>query len=247
MKKIIILLVLAILILAAAWYAWQNPRPVFGPSNPDNQEQQQPQGIEIETKTIADSTDPLEIEISYPFIAGMDDFNAKAEALVRGAMEEFKKQAMENDAAVKATDPQGYASYPRQYDLDISYQKGQVDENVVSVVFSIYSFTGGAHGNGYYVSLAYSPVQRKELVLADFFPGQQDYLRKISDFAKEDLTRQLKERTGNLEGSWLDEGAGPREENFSAFLVEKDAITFYFAPYQIAAFAVGSFEVKMPR
>ncbi len=201
----------------------------------------------IENKKIEDSTSPLKIEINYPFVSGLDDFNQRAESLIKNELEEFKKISLENDQAVKAVDPESYAAYPREYSLAIGYETGLVDSKIISIVFSIYSFTGGAHGASYYATLNYNIENKKEIKLADVFAGQTDYVKKISDHCIPDLKQQISERTEGQYSGWVQEGAGPKEENFSIFMIKENSIVFYFAQYQVAAYAIGDFKVEMPR
>ena len=210
----------------------------------ENQESQIPV---IENKKIEDSTIPFKIEINYPFISGLDDFNQKVEDIINNELEEFKKISLENDQAVKEIDPESYAAYPREYSLVIGYETGLVDSKTISVVFNIYSFTGGAHGASYYATLNYDVENKKEIKLADIFEGQTDYVQKISDYCMPKLKQQITERTESQYSGWVESGAGPDEKNFSVFMIKENSIVFYFAQYQVAAYAIGDFKVEMPR
>ncbi|MCX6724297.1 MAG: RsiV family protein, partial [Candidatus Staskawiczbacteria bacterium] len=70
-----------------------------------------------------------------------------------------------------------------------------------------------------------------------------------SDYCIKDLKNQMTENGAiDMSGDeWLKEGAGPKPENFSVFLINKNNITFYFGDYQVAAYAAGDFTVVMPR
>ncbi|MDP3882811.1 MAG: RsiV family protein, partial [Candidatus Staskawiczbacteria bacterium] len=87
----------------------------------------------------------------------------------------------------------------------------------------------------------------KDIQLSDLFPGQPDYLQKISDFSIQNLAAQMQAKIGGTDGAWIDQGANPSLENFSIFLINKDNIIFYFPEYQVAPYAAGSFQVTMPR
>ena len=245
-KKIISILII-ILIFGAGGVAVYFYRDSISKNKPadDNQKTD----ISIEDKKITDNTKPFTIEITYPSVAGLDDFNKKGEDLVNNELFEFKKNSTANDVAVKEIDPESYAEFPREYYLSINYDKGLVNENTISVVFNISNFTGGAHGANYFSALNYDIKNKKEIKLAGLFSGQTDYLQKISTYCIDDLTKQMT-TSGAIDMSntlWLDEGAGPKEENFSVFLINQDGITFYFPQYQVAAYAAGDFKVTMPR
>lgn len=215
--------------------------------NSEGKQSQKTEEMKVEDKKITDNTKPFKIDIIYPYIDGFDEFNQKVENIVNGRINEFKTYSLENDAAVKQTDPESYAKYPRQYDLDIGYEKGEINENIVSVVFEVYSFVGGAHGATNFIPLNYDTKTKKEIKLADLFLGQPDYIQKISDYCIADLTKQVTQRMESIEGLWIQDGAGPEENNFSIFMIKKDSIVFYFEQYQIASYALGDFKVTMPR
>lgn len=205
--------------------------------------------ITIQDKQITDNTKPFKINIAYPEITGLDDFNQRAKAIVNKELSDFKTNSLENDNAVKTVDPESYAKYPREYDLNIGYDKGEISGDIISVIFNIYAFEGGANGNSYFVPLNYNPTTKKEIKLADLFAGQENYIQKISGYCTKDLTKQLTATEGAdfASVSWIGEGAGPNEENFSNFLINKDNIVFYFSKYQVAPGAAGDFKVTMPK
>jgi len=213
-------------------------------------EQKADNPLVVQDKTITDNTNPFKINITYPEIAGLDDFNQKAKAIVDKELNTFKTNSLENDQAVKDTDPENYAKYPREYELDISYEKGEINNDLISIIFNVYNFEGGAHGASYFVPLNYNVETKKEIKLMDLFPNDENYLQKISDFCVEDLTSQLTKSGGieMTEASWIQRGAGPTEENFQLFLIDSDnTIIFYFPQYQVAAYAAGNFKVVMPK
>lgn len=221
-----------------------------------------PSNFTVQDKQITDNAKPFVVKIVYPQITGLNALNEKISTLILKELNDFKANSLANDEAVKKVDPVGYAKYPREYDLNISYTKGEVDENIVSVILSVYNFEGGAHGESYFVPINYNVKTKKDIQLADLFPGQPDYLQKISDFCTADLTKQLTKALGSLDGTYLKDGAGPNADNFQFFLINPSTrastelsrmssgqatITFYFPQYQVAYGAAGDFQVTMPR
>ncbi len=244
-KKIVLLLVGLVAVIAIFLVAfWYQPKPVQAPAD-ENTTQQQGQVTE---KKITDETKPFKIDITYPAISGQEKFNAEVETIIQADLAEFKKISLENDQAMKDTDPKGYAEFPREYYYEVTYTKGEIDENVVSVVLNIQNYTGGAHGAHYFRSINWDVKNNREITLKELYPNQPNYLQTISATAKADLKAQIKNRLSGVEdGGWIDDGAAPTEENFSVFLVNKESITFYFPEYQVAAYALGDFQVTIPR
>ena len=245
-KAVILFVILAVFLIAgASFFLDKNFSPrIWFPSGAK---------IIIQDQQITDNTKPFKIAITYPQIAGLEDFNQKAKAIVDKEIADFKKNSLENDTAVKAVDPISYAKYPRTYELNIGYDKGQIDNNIVSVIFNVYNFEGGAHGASYFVPLNFNVKTNQEVKLVDLFPGQSDYLQKISAFCTQDLTKQLTKALDSLDGTYLADGAGPKAENFQFFLINPSTssgqatITFYFTQYQVAYGSAGDFKVIFPR
>lgn len=237
--------VLLIAVLVAGYFVLKN----YKPSQENNNQTTESQKIEIKDIKIEDNTKPFKINIAYPEITGLDDFNQKAKNIIDKELNDFKTNSLANDEAVKKIDPESYAKYPREYSLDISYKKGQTDENIISVIFTVYNFEGGAHGATYFIPLNYDSKLKKEIVLADLFENQPDYLQKISEFCVDDLKKQLTAVLGSdyTDLNWLNEGAGPKEENFTNFLINKENLVFYFQQYQVAPYSAGDFNVIYPK
>jgi hypothetical protein len=240
-KKIIILTVIGLAMIAAAGYFiflkfWNQPiEPKISQ-------------ILIEDQYIKDNSAPFEIDITYPQISGQEGYNSLVKNLVDSKLAEFKQISMENDAAVKEIDPKSYAEYPRSYYFSIGYDKGQADSDLISTVFTISSFTGGAHPSTYSVAINYDFENQKEISLSDIYSGQENYLQTISDYCIAELTKHIANAGQEYtDKDWINTGAGPVEENFAIFLINKDSITFYFPQYQVAPYAYGDFKVVMAR
>jgi hypothetical protein len=204
----------------------------------------------IVEQKIMETEKPFRIEIVYPSIPGRDDFNAKAKAIVDSQLNEFKKTSLENDSLRQKTmTVEEYDKFNPTYYISITYDKGVVNNTAVSVVFRVENYTGGAHGNRAFFALNYNMIEKKEISLADIFPGQTNYLQKISDFCIQDLIKQIKGLAGGIrvDEVWIRDGASPKVENFSKFLFDEKTVTFYFPPYQIAPYALGDYKVVMQR
>lgn len=250
-NTIVTVIVLILIGAAAAWVSFiMSPKPVETPKPEEQQPVQQQPAVSIEDKKITDQTAPFNINITYPYIAGFDEFNNKIQDIISKNTNDFKTNSLQNDEAVKKTDPQSYAKYPRKYDLTVGYDKGEVDGNIVSVVLNVYSFVGGAHGSTTFIPINFDVKNKKEITLADLFPGQTDYLQKVSDYCIPNLKAQITvgmEDNGqwvNQNASWINNGAGPKAENYSIFLINNNNITFYFPEYTVAPYAAGSFKCQ---
>jgi len=248
-KKIFLTILIIAALACAAYYLYS--KNVIAPTTSLQTPEEQPKKISITDKKITDNTKPFEIDITYPYIEGQDGFNNFVENIINSEVDSFKQISLENDAAVKEIDPESYAQFPRSYSLAISYDKGRLDDNMISAVINIYNFTGGAHGAAYFKAVNWDFRTNTEVKLSDIFSETPDYLQKISDYVKPILTAEIDKRTEGQGSGWVDDGASAKEENFSVFLLsdayaDNPTITFYFTQYQVAAYALGDFKVAIP-
>lgn len=236
-----------VIILGSAYFMYtQSSTTVKAPSS----EAQINTDLKVEDKKITDDTKPFKIDITYPYIAGLDELNKNIQDTIDKQISEFKQYSLENDEAIKKIDPESYAKYPREYDLTIGYEKGQVNENVASVMLNVYSFVGGAHGSQSFTPFNYDIKNKKFLKISDMFAGQ-DAMQKISEYCAKDLEIQIGKIMADYgtptDTEWIKRGTEAKEDNYSRFLITDENIIIYFPQYQVAAYALGSFKVTVPK
>jgi hypothetical protein len=217
-----------------------------------------PDLVRAETKVIQQDDGLSRVDIEYPYVIGVsEEVNNAIQTILENRVQEFKKIVFENEQArieTNKTLPQNYQRpaepSPGQYwyNLYIRYQSGVIDAKTVSVVFFVDEYSGGAHGNKSFIPFNYDIVNKEQIILADVFSQKSDYLQYISDFTYTDIIRQMKERgIDDPDAEWIKTGTAPIEDNFSSFIINGDnTITIFIPPYQVAAYALGEFDVVMP-
>ena len=125
-----------------------------------------------------------------------------------------------------------------KYEMDVKYEEYFADEGIVSVVFSIYQFTGGAHGNTFMQSIVIDSKNNKRILIEDLLKG--DAFRKIQKTVRQKLKKKLEYN------ETVDEGTAEISD-FSAFALTNDKYIFWFSPYQVASYADGLQRVEIPR
>ena len=61
------------------------------------------------------------------------------------------------------------------------------------------------------------------------------------------LARLLSNAWSDTESSsWIDEGTGENPDNYASFVIDGDAIVFYFQAYQVAPYVAGMPSVRIP-
>ena len=169
----------------------------------------------------------------------VDNINSGIAAITKSAEDSFKKD-MADFGISSATDERNYVNY-YQGDYSISL----ANENLISLIYEVYTYTGGAHGSTIQYAFNFDIDSNKEIKIADLFKPGFDYLKFLSDFCLKDLERQMK-LVGMTGDDLFKEGASPDAVNFGCFVLTGDSLIIKFGQYQVAPYAAGMFDVKIP-
>ncbi|MGC9603522.1 MAG: DUF3298 domain-containing protein [Minisyncoccia bacterium] len=229
-KNIVIVLaiVFAVAIGLVFWF--------FGPK----QAAQNPGTLQMSVVSVKDASSKLyAIDAEYPQFGGAPaSFNSEIADFVNNRITEFKKASAENWQARQDTRPAGEPKqeFPAQpFYFESNWEPEQLNQNYISSIVRFSEYIGGANENQNLRTFNYDFVDKREVALADVFPGVPDYLQKISDIVRSSLTSQLDAASnGHVATDILNQGTEPTEENFSNFVFNDNVITFYFPKYQVA-------------
>ena len=115
------------------------------------------------------------------------------------------------------------------------------EKGLLSVGYSTYSYTGGAHGNHATTLATYDLGQKKALTLTDvFLPKFEKTINKaLANTARRQFNMKPNEPlSNNLFGNSI--------ESTPNFCITAKGITFLYNPYEIAAYAMGEIELFIP-
>ncbi|MBI1318860.1 MAG: DUF3298 domain-containing protein [Candidatus Hydrogenedens sp.] len=132
----------------------------------------------------------------------------------------------------------------RSYDQSIGeYQITLHDDRFFSMIFTSWEYTGGAHGNSYYIALNLRTPDDGDpapLELGDVIDPSEESMKVVSDYLIADLKKQ--------EASSVASGATTAftADDLPVWTLSRKGITFHFAPYAVASYAEGTFEVLVP-
>ena len=130
-----------------------------------------------------------------------------------------------------------------RYALHGSYSVLRPSQDAVSLVFEIWTYTGGAHGNLDIITLNYSLISGQRLNFVDIFEDVDKALSLLSEQSRKVLSRRL---AGGRMDQWILDGTTQEVENFSSLGLTRQGVRVYFQPYQVAAWAAGAQEVDIP-
>lgn len=198
-----------------------------------------------QVKEVYNNTDQFEIkEIKgqeeyqlnafYP-VTKYDTFNKAILEKVTTRVDDFKKQAAE----LKGLDMYKNLSFDMNFDVYDS------NDSMISVVFHIFTYLGGAHPFDEVETLTYDFKTNKMVTIEDLMKKNNNLLTVLSNFSY----GKLKDETRIKEYStdeWLKKGLEPKKENYKNFAVEKDDIIFYFGRYELGPYVAGSFQLAVP-
>lgn len=129
------------------------------------------------------------------------------------------------------------------WEIIITYSIYQYSEDIVSVKFDIYEYSGGAHGNHYFETFTFDLVNQQVLNFEDLFQEEFDPLLTIAPIVQTDLEAKLSEMG---DSQWIQDGTGSNINNYRNFVVTNDTLVLLFPPYQVAPYVAGSQVVEIP-
>jgi len=171
------------------------------------------------------------LQVLMPRSAAATAFERAARAIAFGkdAVKEYRE--MERPMAAGAENYYGAA-----------YETTYLDPRLVSVVFTISTFTGGAHPNNARIGLLFDLEHGRALRLSDVLAAPKSAVAEIAKACRAQLEAQAKEEGWELFDN-ADVGAVVGEvTNWSA---NKDGLEILFDPYSVAAYVVGPRECRL--
>jgi len=223
MKKLIVFVFLTILIIAVALWAISRFR-----SKKDGNV------LAINIQLVNEKTPKYTINAEYPFFPKLPkELNDEITKNVNDRIKVFKDAITENEKYRQDVN----------YSFDLNWEPKQLNNQYISFIVRDSSFTGGANLNADLFTINYDVQAKKNVQLADLFQTN-NYLQSLSAYVKNDLNSQLK---NVVPESFMDEGAGPKAENFQNFVFDNQTIEFYFPKGQVAPAAAGEQHVILPR
>ncbi|MEK7513107.1 MAG: RsiV family protein [Patescibacteria group bacterium] len=212
----------------------------------------------VSVSRFVSSTRYAAIDAAYPQFSAADPaFNNRIERIVRDAADEHVADVADNWEARRTTAPAGAPLPPVPDDPQLflfrsTWEAAQVNERYLSFILRYGGYAGGAHGYERIQALNYDVVSRREVSLAEFFPGDPNYLAAVSGFVREKFRVRFEDDPAFGNGDaflieMMEAGTEPTEENFANFTFTDTEIVFHFEQYQVAPYAAGEQTVRMSR
>lgn len=183
----------------------------------------------------------------YPYVENIPQLGEATKKYVRESIEEFKATSLENRKAREKTALPGETALP-PFSFTLTWEPAQFNAEYVSYIIRIESFVGGANMRNTLKAFNYSFALGRTMEIQDIAKGE-DGIKKLSDYAIQAVKSELEEKgvQGDFVSQMVEEGAGPKAENFANFTFTPDVIFVYFEKYQVAPGAMGEMKIFLPR
>ncbi len=207
-----------------------------------------PDALVIRTDSLLISVDSLRftVAIGYPQITGATatvpaERVAAVNAAIRDSVVAFAEQFRPEEAVA----PEDRDSPSFVAEVEGGVADVRLHGDVLSGLFAAYTFTGGAHGNTLYAPVAYDLRTGAPLALADVFAPGTPWADSLSAHADRLLLATMRDpdapaSDAEIRSMLYPEGYDAAAMQHVAFVLGADSLTIQFAPYEVAAYAVGA-------
>ncbi len=187
-------------------------------------------GLKVTERKITDKKPLYEIDFAYP---------QTGVPAIDGAIEGWIKEQAKTFIGYTHD---GTLMPGQHFEGEISYEVQRNDGAMFGVLFTFYSFTGGAHPNSNFTAFNFVLPDGASVEIGDIFT--REGIERISKISIASLKKDLTEGGGDTD--WIMRGAGPIGKNFENFILKPNESAIYFDAYAVAAYAVGPQEVHIP-
>lgn len=194
--------------------------------------------INIKNKSIKDSNMHLNVDINIPIIEGIKNkdiekqinFNLENRSIeflkdVKLLQKEYMEQSEKYGETTKA--------FEARSEFKICYNQN----NILSMPIIYYQYTGGAHGIYFQKTFNFDTNLEKEMKIGDLFKEDFNYKKIINDKIAETIAKNensfFKDRFKGIDDS-------------TDFYLSQGELVIYFQLYDIAPYAFGMPEFKIP-
>jgi len=162
-------------------------------------------------------------------------FKPSENPTIEGMMKEFISDY--NNFIIETGSSQGWVL---TRDIEVRF----FNDDFISIIYSEYSYLGGAHPNNFVLFSNYSLKSGNKIKLSDILADE--YLPELTKIAEEEF-RKLKNlnttQTLNEAGYWFEDNLFYLNNNFA---LNDSTLTFYYNKYEISAYAYGPTELDIP-
>ena len=181
-------------------------------------------------------TEQMSYKGGYPTIRGIG--SDKEEAKLNVSFKEMEQKAKRS--AELAARQLGNDAITRHIKVEGVFNYGVTREcsGIMSILFTDYLFSGGAHGRTIKTGRTFNLISGKEYSLKSLFKPETDYVTTISN----EIKKQIKERKMTDQQLVKFDKIAKNED----YYLTNDSLVIYFSEYEYFPYALGIQEFKIP-
>ena len=185
----------------------------------------------------------FDIDVRYPRLGqpAVDDDLARWAAHVVAAFRQGLAEPDDDARHTTGTPDPGAHHFVNE--LKVTYEVARASVRAATVTFSVWTYTGGAHGNLDIITLSYDMASGARLTLEDLFADTEGALALLAGYCYDELAESLGDaRVDDM----LRGGTSPDADNYASLALTPEGVRVYFSPYQVAPWSAGPQQVDVP-
>lgn len=209
----------------------------------------------VELKEISESVKSLtgyEFNSNYPIIKSKNnnfkEVNELVYSIVLEHLVSIRQRLFEKPLDIERENDE--PMYMDMYDVSLTSNISYIRNNFVSILFTNYYYTGGAHGNHCFLTKNFYAAEGKAIAINHYQLFQDDKINDAIKFIQshcyDDLIAQIAHRieSDDFDKEWVKIGTEKIDDK--DILIKENSLEILFSPYSITAYAFGDFKVEIP-
>ncbi|MDW8800326.1 DUF4163 domain-containing protein [Clostridium sp. A1-XYC3] len=196
--------------------------------------------IKVVPELTSEKNDVLSSDIQVPVLKNLK--NEKLQSEINKAFKDRVlqiKDQMTIEGKEASEDAKNYGYEARPYSLSADYYISYNEKNILSITSTYYQYTGGAHGSTLMETSNVNLKTGEKIALKDLFKDGVNYKKLI--------TEEIKKQIVSDDRFYSDASAALNTiSDNQSFYIAEDGIVIYYQSSEIAPYAAGIPEFKIP-
>lgn len=191
----------------------------------------------VTSKVVKTKSNGIEIDFKIPVVSGLKD--KKVQDKINSDLEKTVmdyKTKVEDEAEFARKEGYFNNRFAAHSDYKLHYNK----DNLLSITLTCYIYTGGAHGMTYMHNFNIDTKTGENVTLKDFFSPNENYVEVINKAVRDKIAANPNNYFEDIVKRF--KGILPDQP----FYIENDNVVVYFGLYELAPYAAGIQEFKVP-
>jgi hypothetical protein len=205
------------------------PAPAPAPEPAEDE----PAEVRASKRELSLEHDRAEIGATIPVLKSNDPALQRALDTINGKLAKMANDAMKG-MAEQATEEGDSIPAELSFALDLTCEPSTLQEDLVSILCTFDTYSGGAHPNRNFRSRNFTIDGGKvyEIDLATLMSGKPA-TQSLGQYATNDLKKK--------KASFVEDGPLPADK-LEVFTIEKEGLHLHFAPYVVGSYAEGAYD-----